>query len=189
MDVNLVAQETLDLYRQFGDADYIGEPVSQTEHMSQCAQLALAAGADDEMVLAAFFHDIGHLCEHLMPVELLGGYGVVDHENLGANFLLERGFSQRVAKLVASHVQAKRYLTFTNPAYFSNLSAASLATLQLQGGPMTAEEAADFAADVWHKDYIQMRLWDEQAKLENVPIIDFAVIQQKMIEHLTQSKY
>ncbi|CAD5203196.1 hypothetical protein [Pseudomonas sp. FEN] len=54
--------EVFGLYRQFGDADYIGEPVSQLEHMSQAARLALAEGFDDEVVLAAFFHDIGHIC-------------------------------------------------------------------------------------------------------------------------------
>lgn len=42
------------LYEQYGTADYIGEPVSQLEHMSQAAQLAMAEGVDDEVVLAAF---------------------------------------------------------------------------------------------------------------------------------------
>jgi predicted HD phosphohydrolase len=32
------------LYREFGDADYIGEAVSQTQHMVQCALLAEKEG-------------------------------------------------------------------------------------------------------------------------------------------------
>ncbi len=32
------AEFIIDLYRQYGDEDYIGEPVSQVEHMCQCAQ-------------------------------------------------------------------------------------------------------------------------------------------------------
>ena len=64
--LNLV-HEIMFLYESHGNEDYIGEPVSQIEHMCQCAQLAQAAGADDDVVLAAFFHDIGHLCEFAFP--------------------------------------------------------------------------------------------------------------------------
>jgi predicted HD phosphohydrolase len=35
-----IADEILTLYKMYGDQDYIGEPVSQIEHMCQCAQLA-----------------------------------------------------------------------------------------------------------------------------------------------------
>eukprot|EP01035_Chromulina_nebulosa_P060885 gene60885-83276_t len=89
-NASLIADEILGLYQQFGDEDYIGEPVSQLEHMSQCAQLAEAAGYDNETILAAFFHDIGHFCEHIMPVQQMDGYGIVDHEKLGADYLLSK---------------------------------------------------------------------------------------------------
>ena len=79
------------LYEKHGTADYIGEPVSQIEHMSQAAQLAMAEGFDDEVVLAAFFHDIGHLCGQ--GCANMGGYGVVSHERLGADYLRRAGFS------------------------------------------------------------------------------------------------
>ncbi|MDP2147097.1 MAG: phosphohydrolase, partial [Pseudomonas sp.] len=62
MNAEQVVAEVFGLYEQHGAADYIGEPVSQIEHMSQAAQLAMAEGFDDEVVLAAFFHDIGHIC-------------------------------------------------------------------------------------------------------------------------------
>ena len=65
--------EIFGLYEQHGTADYIGEPVSQIEHMSQAAQLAMAEGFDDEVVLAAFFHDIGHICGQ--GGENMGGFG------------------------------------------------------------------------------------------------------------------
>lgn len=37
--IDSIVTEILDLYRKFGNNDYIGEPVSQLEHMSQAAQL------------------------------------------------------------------------------------------------------------------------------------------------------
>lgn len=64
--------------------------MSQIEHMSQAAQLALAQGYDDEVVLAAFFHDIGHICAE--TADNMGGYGVISHELQGANYLRDKGF-------------------------------------------------------------------------------------------------
>lgn len=158
------------LYAQYGNEDYIGEPVSQIEHMCQAAQLAEAEGYDEPVILAAFFHDIGHLCEHIMPVKQMDGYGVVDHEKLGADFLREKGFAETIASLVENHVQAKRYLTYHFPEYYDQLSAASKQTLAFQGGPMTLEEAMAFEADPLFELHIKLRRWDEKAKLEQQPL-------------------
>ncbi|CAI2799940.1 MULTISPECIES: phosphonate degradation HD-domain oxygenase [Pseudomonas fluorescens group] len=165
------------LYEQYGTADYIGEPVSQLEHMSQAAQLAMAEGVDDEVVLAAFFHDIGHLCGQ--GGENMDGYGVVSHERLGADYLRRAGFSERMAKLVEYHVQAKRYLTFVQPDYYARLSEASRRTLAYQGGVMSAEEARAFEQDPLCAVSLRMRHWDEQAKGVNVPVLDVEVLKVK----------
>ncbi len=37
------------LYEKYGSGDYIGECVSQTEHMVQCAMLAEDEGCSDEV--------------------------------------------------------------------------------------------------------------------------------------------
>lgn len=39
-----------------GDADYVGEAVSQREHALQCAALAKSAGASDAVVIGAMLH-------------------------------------------------------------------------------------------------------------------------------------
>ena len=39
--VDEIIREVFELYEKHGDEDYIGEPVSQLEHMSQAAQLAI----------------------------------------------------------------------------------------------------------------------------------------------------
>lgn len=176
-----VVARVFGLYERFGTRDYIGEPVSQIEHMSQAAQLAMAEGFDDEVVLAAFFHDIGHLCEQ--GGESMGGYGVVSHERLGADYLRRAGFSERMAKLVEYHVQAKRYLTFSQPGYYARLSEASRRTLDYQGGVMSAEEAHAFEQDPLCALSLRMRHWDEQAKKQHVPVHDLRIFKQ-MAERL-----
>lgn len=182
-----VADEVLTLYERFGEQDYIGEPVSQIEHMCQCAQLAEAAGADDELILAAFFHDIGHLYEFAFPekkLQEMDGAGIVDHEKLGGEYLLSKGFSEKIAKLVQSHVAAKRYLTFKYPEYFEQLSSASIKTLGYQGGVMTAKEAVAFEADELCERYVQLRRWDEQAKEVAKPLPSLDYYKKMMLEHL-----
>jgi phosphonate degradation associated HDIG domain protein len=152
-----------------GQADYIGEPVSQLEHAVQAAQLAERAGESDEVIVAALFHDIGHMIE---SAETMGGYGNADHEGLGAEYLKDLGFSDTVCSLVHGHVQAKRYLTYKHPAYYEKLSEASKQTLEYQGGRMTEVEAEEFEGELLFALHLKMRAWDEQAKLENEPLPD-----------------
>jgi phosphonate degradation associated HDIG domain protein len=180
-----VIDEVFALYQRFGDSDYIGEPVSQIEHMSQAAELAMAEGFDDEVVLAAFFHDIGHICvEH---ADNMGGFGVVSHERLGADYLRRAGFSERLARLVEYHVQAKRYLTLTEPGYYERLSEASRRTLEYQGGVMSAAQAQAFERDPLCAISLRMRQWDELAKKTGVPVMDLEVLKGKAAEVLART--
>lgn len=176
--------EIFNLYEKWGRADYVGEPVSQSEHMLQAAQLAEKEGCPMEVVLAAFFHDIGHLCQFVMPVSQMEGVGVMDHEKIGAEYLRSKGFSEQICRMVESHVQTKRYLTFKNPSYYETLSEASRATLKFQGGVMTAEEAQQFEADPLHGIYIKLRQWDDLAKERRAKTGSLEKYKGMALEHL-----
>lgn len=170
--INKVIDEVFKLYELHGNDDYIGEAISQIEHASQSAQLAEKEGYDNEVILAAFFHDIGHICAKRDPKNDMGGYGMLRHERVGANYLRRRGFSEKITKLIENHVEAKRYLCFKQPEYYQKLSEASKATLEFQGGKMTEDEAVRFENDLLFALSIKMREWDETAKEEHVPLID-----------------
>ncbi|MFC5411544.1 phosphonate degradation HD-domain oxygenase [Larkinella bovis] len=177
--------EITELFEKHGSDDYYGEPVSQLEHMLQSAMLAERAGADDETVIAAFLHDIGHLLPSEAAEDHMDEYGRVDHEKLGADWLRERGFSEKVAQLIEHHVNAKRYLTYKNPAYFNKLSEASLKTLAFQGGPMTAAEAQEFEQNPFFRGILQVRGWDELAKetdLEMPPVDQYLALCKRYLE-------
>jgi phosphonate degradation associated HDIG domain protein len=179
-----IVDEVFALYEKFGDEDYIGEPVSQLEHMSQAAALAQGEGYDDEVVLAAFFHDIGHLCADAGETGSMDGMGNVDHEKLGADYLLHRGFSARLAALVQGHVIAKRYLTYKYPEYYNKLSAASKTTLQFQGGVMSIDEATQFELNPDAELIIRLRYWDDMAKELHIPVDNLADLKDKALKHL-----
>lgn len=176
------------LYEAYGSADYIGEPVSQLEHMWQAAALAETAGADDEVVLAAFFHDLGHLCAPATAAASMDGLGAANHEKLGADYLRARGFSERVARLVESHVLAKRYLTHKYPSYLRQLSEASRATLAFQGGVMSAAEAAAFEHDPDADLILQLRQWDEQAKIPGQAVGSLGHLRDLALRHLLRQQ-
>lgn len=176
--------EIFSLYENYGSADYIGEAISQIEHMVQSAQLAEAEEFDDEVILAAFFHDIGHICEKDERHKSMDRYGVVSHEKLGANYLREKGFSEKIALLVEFHVEAKRYLTFKDKDYYNRLSKASKQTLEFQGGPMTESEAGAFERHELFGASIKMREWDEKAKVAGIPIPDLQFLKDKCRNHL-----
>jgi 2-amino-1-hydroxyethylphosphonate dioxygenase (glycine-forming) len=183
-DATLIAEEIIELYSHHGGEEYAGEKLTQLEHMVQAAQLAEQQGYDEEVILAAFLHDIGHICEAAHGDNEMDGYGIKDHEEAGADFLRRRGFSERLIRLVQSHVGAKRYLTYKYPAYYDQLSEASKKTLAYQGGRMMAEEAMDYEKDPLFELIIQMRRWDDDAKLLGKPVPDLDKYRQMIIRHL-----
>ena len=77
---------------------------------------------------------------------------------------LSRWFGDAVTEPVRLHVPAKRYLCAADTDYFGLLSAGSVRTLSLQGGPMSAAEAAAFEALPHARDAVAVRRWDDLAK-------------------------
>jgi 2-amino-1-hydroxyethylphosphonate dioxygenase (glycine-forming) len=183
-NVDFTVEQIFELYKDFGSHEYAGEKVTQLEHMCQAAQLAAAEGFDDEVVLAAFFHDLGHLLPIHDENESMHGFGVMNHEAVGAAYLRQNGFSDRLCRLVESHVAAKRYLTFKFKEYYDKLSEASIVTLSYQGGPMSAEEAEAFESDTLFPLYLKMRTWDEAAKIEGQPLPDIEMYRQMTKRYL-----
>lgn len=182
-----IANEIIGLYKEYGGSEYAGEKVTQSEHMVQAAGLAEQEGYEEEVILAAFMHDIGHICEAAHNNNSMNGWGIKDHEEVGADFLRERGFSKRLARLVASHVEAKRYLTWKDPLYYEQLSEASKKTLEYQGGPMLTDEAIAFEEHPLFELIIKMRHWDDVAKIEHLETGDLEKYREMIIRHLEQN--
>ncbi len=171
--------EIFDLYRQYGNHEY-GEQVTMSMHMVQAALQAEKEGCNDELIVAAFLHDIGHFFEQ---EERMGTLGTMKHDELGGTYLMQLGFPEKMAKLIASHVQAKRYLVAVDEAYYETLSDASRETLAYQGGPMSAEEVTAFRQDPLYPDYIRIRIWDDMGKDADTPVTE------KQLEHLREKTY
>ena len=177
----MTAIETIgELFAGPGARDYLGEPVTIGEHLLQAGALAEAAramkGAGEvggALVAAALLHDVGHL----RP-----GAGA-GHGEAGARWL-SQWFGEEVTEPVRLHVAAKRYLCRVEPGYFGLLSAESVRTLALQGGPMTAAEASAFEAAPHAQDAVAVRRWDDQAKDPAVtppPFAHFAPLLEALI--------
>ena len=189
MNIDNTIERIFSCYEKFGDEIYFGEKVTQLQHAFQAADFARANNATDEVVLAAFFHDIGHLCVDATENNAMDNLGIKEHELVGAQFLLNCGFSETVYKLVAAHVPAKRYLAYKYPEYKNKLSEASLKTLEHQGGIFNDKEALRFESDELHPLYIKMRLWDEGAKDEKTPIGDLEEIKNLTKKYLLSIKH
>jgi phosphonate degradation associated HDIG domain protein len=150
----------LDLLQREGGSAYHGEPVTQLEHALQAAAAAERAGASPALVAAALLHDLGHL----LPAEDFSEA----HEEAGARWLAPF-FGPEVVEPIRLHVPAKRYLCFAKAAYRASLSAASLASLRVQGGPFTPEQAERFRREPHAEGALALRRWDEAAKVPGLP--------------------
>jgi [1-hydroxy-2-(trimethylamino)ethyl]phosphonate dioxygenase len=148
--------------------------INQQQHALQGAWLAEREGKGDAMIVAALLHDIGHMVHDLgdNPAD----HGIDDqHEALGHAWLAGH-FGPEVTEPVRLHVAAKRYLCATEADYFGKLSQDSVKSLALQGGPMSAEEVTAFEALPEYREAVQLRRYDEQAKvkgLETPPVAHF----------------
>ena len=150
----LTIESIIDHLSNRADGLYGGEAVTQLEHALQCASLAEAAGASAGLITAALLHDLGHLGDdHRRP-----------HEELAAEQLASL-FDATVTEPIRLHVAAKRYLCASDARYWDTLSSASKQSLERQGGPYMAAQAADFILQPHVVDAIRLRQWDDLAKV------------------------
>ncbi len=175
-----------DIFDRRGGEEYLGEPVTMAQHMLQGATLAEQQGLDEDTIVAALLHDIGHFTSEF------GAYHPDDtedrhHEEAGAE-VLAGFFPSVVTDCVRLHVAAKRYLCATRPEYVRRLSPASVHTLELQGGPMSADEVAEFEANPNLTQIIQVRYLDEAGKDPDMVTPDFShfapMVQRVVNRHL-----
>lgn len=152
------------IFRTIADNGHLtyGEDVSQLDHVLQCGQLAREDGAPDTLVVAALLHDIGQFIGHAGDAAEKHGFDA-RHEIIGADFLA-RAFPETVTAPIRMHVDAKRYLCAVEPGYRQTLSGASELSLQLQGGPMSPDEAAAFEREPGFADAIRLRRYDDEGK-------------------------
>jgi [1-hydroxy-2-(trimethylamino)ethyl]phosphonate dioxygenase len=161
--MDLSTERILQLLDSRGAGRYGLSAVTQKEHALQSANLAAKRGLGDALVIAALFHDLGHL---LVGDDVnLAEQGVDDmHEETSANALAKL-FGNDVAEPVRLHVAAKRYLCAVNPAYYDKLSEDSRQSLLLQGGPMSPVEVAAFDKLEHRAAALALRMIDDEAKV------------------------
>jgi gamma-butyrobetaine dioxygenase len=170
--VTTAADQIIEMLESRGGEAYLGEPLSQLDHALQTARLARESGADDSLVIAALLHDLGHL----LPWESSPAAHQLErrHEYIGAAWLV-RWFRPEVTEPIRLHVAAKRYLCRIDRQYLRQLSAASIRSLGLQGGPLSPDEAVEFEKNPFYELAVQLRRWDDRAKL---PRFEVGNIQQ-----------
>lgn len=176
-----------DIFSRRGAEEYLGEPVTMAEHMLQGAWFAEQDEAAEELVAAALLHDVGHFTSEFgaySPDDVLDKH----HDDAGAE-VLAAFFPAIVTECVRLHVAAKRYLCATDPSYFGKLSVASTHSLQLQGGPMNADEIATFEESPHFREAVRVRLWDEAGKVAGMKtrrFEDYVPLLQRVVDrHLT----
>lgn len=171
-----VVSKILSVFENRGDEKYADEVVSQQEHALQCASFAIAEHASNEMVAAALLHDVGHILgDQDLPRDCEIDLND-DHEEVGYAFL-QAHFVKQVTEPIRMHVAAKRYLITTNPDYTKELSPTSFKSFLDQGGNLSEDELRKFESESFFEEAIQLRIWDDKAKmLENpkIKVQDFA---------------
>lgn len=172
-----------DIFERRGGEEYLGEPVTMAQHMLQGATLAEQNGQDEVIIVSALLHDIGHFTSEF------GTFRMNDtedrfHEAAGAD-VLQDFFPSLVTDCVRYHVAAKRYLCATRPAYFNQLSQASIHSLNLQGGAMNEAEVAEFEKNPNLREIVEVRNLDDAGKhadMHTPAFAHFAPMVQRIVD-------
>lgn len=148
-----------------------GDPVDLLAHGLQCAQVLRSTfPADVGLQLAGLVHDVGHASD-----------AGPDHARVGADAV--RGvLGERVAMLVALHVEAKRYLAAVEDYY--GLSEASRLSLSRQGGAMSRVEVGQFRSRPEAADAVRLRQADEAAKVVGLRVPDLVTWVPRLREYV-----
>jgi phosphonate degradation associated HDIG domain protein len=166
-----VIDRIFELFDRFGSLTY-GEDATQLQHALQAAELARRNRCSDAMIAAALLHDVGQFMDDAgSAAEALE----IDarHEVSGSTFL-GAYFPREVTDPVRLHVAAKRYLCAIEPTYLAGLSRASSISLELQGGPMSADEVRAFEAEPFFADAVTLRRFDDMGKHPDWRVPDLA---------------
>ncbi len=129
------------------------DTVDELDHALQSAARAQDDHADDELVLAAALHDLGHS-------PLFGEVSTREHDLIARDWLTPR-FGGRVGWLAGAHVAAKRYLVSVDSSYAGTLSDVSVDSLHHQGG---AEIDRSLVDHPYWADALRLRRYDDAAK-------------------------
>ncbi|AFY46643.1 phosphonate degradation operons associated HDIG domain protein [Nostoc sp. PCC 7524] len=165
-----IIEDIIHLFNEKGAELYGAEAVSQLEHALQCAALAEIAGQSQELISACLLHDVGHLIHSLG--EDAAAKGIDDRHEFRAIPLLRQLFGAAVTEPIRLHVAAKRYLCSVNHEYWDSLSPASKRSLELQGGRFSPTEAEHFISQPYAQDAVQLRIYDDLAKVINLQTPD-----------------
>jgi [1-hydroxy-2-(trimethylamino)ethyl]phosphonate dioxygenase len=151
------------LFDEVGGRCYAGEAVTQRAHALQCASLAQDDGAPPALIAAALLHDVGHMIDDDDARSAARGVDA-RHEVGGARYLAA-WFGPATIEPVRLHVQAKAFLCRAEAGYHDGLSPVSRRSLELQGGIMSAGQAAVFQALPFAREAVRLRRWDDLAKV------------------------
>ena len=157
--MNITLEDIITILETKGDRAYGGEAISQLEHALQCATLAKVEGSEPELIVASLLHDLGHL---LSDTEETSKNDLHEYKAIPQ---LKKLFGLAVSEPVRLHVKAKKYLCAVDSNYWESLSSASKQSLEWQGGIFSEEEAKAFIALPFAQQAVQLRHWDDLAKV------------------------
>ena len=142
----------------------------------KCAALAEAEGASPALITASLLARYRHDLIHDLGREP-AKRGIDDrHEVLGQEWLT-RWFARCRCHGAGAPARARQTLSDRRrrPLASRRCRPASVRSLELQGGPFSAGDAAEFIAQLLHAaEAVRLRRWDEGAKVPGKPTPDLA---------------
>lgn len=157
----------ISLWQEQSAQHHFDSDLSLCRHSLQCARLAEVERASEAMIVAALFHEVGHLA----PLSSKGA--MVDHGAVGAT-VLAPWLLPLVTEPIRLQWPAIRYLCTVDPAYWASMSPGLRQACEEQGGTLAPNQVARFESTRFAPQAVQLCRWHQRARNlpESVPDLD-----------------
>lgn len=162
LKIDKTINDLFSLIEQNGSEKY-SEGITQLAHMCQVGELAQGEQEGGEFIIAAFLYNIGFFIDNSSLINNIGKFGMWDNETAGSEYLRSIGFSNKVASLVESNINAKRYLAYKKFSYMATLSKNNKSMVENYGGAMSKVEADEFERNHYFSLFIKLQLISNRA--------------------------
>ena len=94
---------------------------------------------------------------------------MVDMRHVDLGFIKLTSFLvPEILEPIRLHMAAKRYFCHKRKAYIDGLLPASRISLEIQGGPMSDREGAEFEMNLYYKSGVEFRRFDDMGKVSGM---------------------
>ena len=179
------------IYEKFGGVLHHSKPLTYLQHANQTALIAEKESDDSNIILGAFFHEIGDLLKLKKQLEPGNTPETRLPTTSGSDFLRLYHLPYPICDLVEGYPNLERFTASINNTYYAKLSTEMKERINNNGGLMTQEEMIRFINNPLKERFYSLNNWSNLASSQPKTILndtDDTILLEKFYNMASKTK-